>query len=135
MKKLLISLAIASSALVAAAPASAQYYDRGDRYQNDRYHDDRGDNRWNRFGYRGEDLQPRLDRIQHQISRGQQRGAITDREAYRLRNEVRNIWRVSQRYYSSYGYDLRERDDLDRRIAMLQRQVRFERRDDDRRWR
>lgn len=136
MKKLFVSLALASSVLVAGAPASAQYNER-DRYDDRRYDDryDRGQNEWNRFGYRGEDLRPRLNRIGQQISRGVQRGFITDREAYRLRQEVTRIWRLSERFYASRGYDPRERAELDRRINWLQDQVRFERRDDDRRWR
>ena len=141
MKTLIVSLALASSVLVAAAPASAQYYGRDrdryeDRYDRDRY-DDRYDDRrggWNRYGYRGEDLRPRLDRINHQISRGIERGLITNREAYRLRAEVGRIWRLSQQFWASQGYDPRERAELDRRINYLQQQVRFERRDDDRRY-
>jgi hypothetical protein len=145
MKKLFVSLALASTALVAAAPASAQYYDRGDRYDRyDRYdldrYEDRYDDRgrrdgWNRYGYRGEDLKPRLDRINSQISRGLQRGAITEGEARRLRGEMGAIWRLSQRFWQSQGYDPRERAELNRRINWLQDQVRSERRDDDRRWR
>lgn len=137
MKKLFVSLALASSVLVAAAPASAQY-DRGDRYDRDRYEDryDRGQrDGWNRYGYRGEDLKPRLDRINYQISRGLQRGMITEGEARRLRGEMGQIWRLSQRFWQSHGYDPRERAELNRRINWLQDQVRFERRDDDRRWR
>ena len=136
MKKLFVSVALASTALVAAAPASAQYYDRGDRYDRDRYEDryDRRDG-WNRYGYRGEDLKPRLDRINAQISRGLQRGMITEGEARRLRGEMGQIWRLSQRFWQSQGYDPRERAELNRRINWLQDQVRFERRDNDRRWR
>ncbi len=141
MKKLIVSLALASSVLVAAAPASAQYYGRDrdryeDRYDRDRYDDrgDRGRSEWNRYGYRGEDLQPRLGRIGQQISRGQERGLITNGEARRLRGEVHNIWQLSKRFWASRGYDPRERAELDRRINYLQQQVRFERRDDDRRY-
>jgi hypothetical protein len=145
MKKLFVSLALASTALVAAAPANAQDYDRYDRDRyEDRYDrgrwDDRQDDRyqrdgWNRFGYRGEDLKPRLDRIGWQISRGLERGNITPNEARRLRAEIGNIYRLSQHFWRSHGYDPRERAELNRRINWLQQQVRFERRDDDRRWR
>ena len=125
MKKLLVSLALASSALVAAAPASAQDY--GDRYQQDR-----DDNRYGRE-YRGQDLQPRLNRINAQISRGLDRGVITQREARMLHGEVNGIWAQARQFYRTGGYDYREQAILDRRIDRLQERVRDERRDDDRR--
>ena len=132
MKKLLVSLALVSSALVAAAPASAQYY--GGRYDRDDYRYDRDDYRYGRE-YRGQDLQPRLNRINAQISRGMERGLITPREGQRLRWEMGNIWQQARQFYRTGGYDYREQAILDRRIDQLQQRVRFERRDDDRRWR
>jgi hypothetical protein len=141
MKKFLVSLALASTALVASAPASAQYRER-DRYDERRYderrYDDRGD-RGDRFGrgeYRGQDLRPRLDRIQMQISRGLERGNITQREAQSLRYEANSIWAQARNFYRTGGYDYREQAVLDQRIDRLQERVRYERRDDDRRsWR
>lgn len=141
MKKLLVSLALASTALVASAPAAAQYYGDRDRYDNQRYGDrydrddryDRGD-RYGRGEYRGQDLKPRLDRIQWQINRGLERGNITPREAQRLRWEVNNIWAQARSFYQTGGYDYREQALLDQRIDRLQDRLRYERRDDDRRW-
>jgi hypothetical protein len=132
MKKLLVSIALASSALVAAAPASAQYYGRpgyDDRY--DRY--DR-DGRYDRGIWQG-NIRERLDRIAFRIDRGFERGALTRSEAQRLRWELNNVQRLAQRY-SYDGLSGWERADLERRINWLQQRVQRERFDDDRRdWR
>lgn len=119
MKKLLVSFVLATSALVATAPASAQY--EGARHG---------------YGQRGQDVQVRLNRIENQISRGVERGRITPREARRLHGESRRIWSQARQFQrSGHGLDYRERAILDRRIDRLQAQVRYERRDDDRNWR
>lgn len=117
MKKLLVSIALASSALVAAAPASAQYY--GGRPSYDR-------------GIWQGDIRERLDRIAIRIDRGYERGALTRGEAQRLRYELNNVQRLAARY-SYDGLSGRERGDLERRINWLQDRVRWERQDDDRR--
>jgi hypothetical protein len=127
MKKIIVALAMASSALVAAAPASAQY---GDRYRQD-YRNDRYDDR----GVRGGDVRQRIERINFRIERGIERGTITRREAQRLRYEVNNVSRLAQRYGHD-GMSGRERADLERRLDWLQQRVQHERSDDDRRgWR
>lgn len=135
MKTFLVSLALASTALVASAPASAQYY--GDRDRYDRRHDDRfdrGDRYGERFQRNGQ-LGRQLDRIGWQINRGVQNGTLSRREADRLRYEHAQLWRVAQRYYATGGLNGWEAQDLDRRVDRLQQRLRFERRDDDRRWR
>jgi hypothetical protein len=129
MKKLIATLALGASVLAAAAPASAQSY-RADRY-DDRY--DRG-GRWNDTGFHPTQLRPRLDRISWQISQGMQRGRLTPGEAARLRAEHRHIWQVATNYYRSNGVNQRELRDIDYRIDRLQQRLRFERRDDDRRY-
>jgi hypothetical protein len=130
MKKFLVSLALASAATVAAAPASAQY--QQDRGYPDRVENDRGGYRGD---YRGQDLQPRLSRINTQISRGLERGNLTQREAQQLRYEMNSIWAQARNFYRTGGYDYRERNILDRRIDRLQERLQYERRDDDRRGR
>jgi hypothetical protein len=145
MKKLIVSLALASSALVAAAPALAQYYgrqdryerqdrydrhDRHDRYERDRYegrYDDRGGERFTRHNWFGSSL----DRIHAQISRGLQNGRLSYREADMLKQEHGRLWQIGQRYYAYNGLQGWERADLERRLDRLQQRLRYERRDGD----
>ena len=138
MKKLLLSLAIASTALSAAAPAAAQNYGRErqqERY-DDRYEDRRDGRGYDQRGYGNADVRPQLHRLSQQITRGVERGNITNGEARRLRGEVQSLWQLASRFHASGGYDRRESFELNRRIARVQEQVRFERRDGDRRnWR
>lgn len=124
MKKLIATLALGASVLVAAAPATAQSY-RGDRY-DDRY--DRGDRRGN-TGFHPTQMRPRLDQIGNQIRRGVQTGQITRGEAARLNAEQKQIWQVATNYYQSGGVNQRELRDIEFRIDRLQQQVRFDRRD------
>lgn len=128
MKKLLMSLAIASTALTAAAPAAAQYRDRGYDVRSERGYDDR-DYR------RGRDVEPQLHRLNQQISRAVQRGTISNGEARGLRAEVQNLWQVAARFHRTGGYDGREYAQLQRRIDRVEDRLRYERRDDNRRWR
>lgn len=128
MKKLLMSLAIASTALTAAAPAAAQYYGR-DRYQ------DRFEDRSDRLA-RGSNVSAELRQLNLQINRSFERGALTRGEFRRLHGEVQNLYRLASRFHSSGGYDRREHFELQRRIGWVREQLRQERRDGDRRnWR
>ena len=87
MRKVLISIAAAASALAMASPASAQYFPvrqyipvpHGYAYG---YHNNYGQVRA---------LQSRINYIQHQINRLDSRDIITEREARRLRNESRAL--------------------------------------------
>ena len=62
MRKVLISLAVAASALTVAAPASAQYAPRGNAYG------------YNNYGH-VRALQARIDDVQQQINRLDKRDA------------------------------------------------------------
>lgn len=136
MKKLLVSLALASSALVATAPVSAQYYrdradddryDRGYDNRNDRGYDDRyGGERFTRNNW----FSQRLDRINYAVQRAVERGTVSQREAQRLGYDHDQLWRVAQSYYASNGLDPRERDDLERRLDRLEQRLRYARNDD-----
>jgi hypothetical protein len=110
MKKLIVSLAIVSSALIAAAPASAQGWGRGGN------------------------IQQRLQRIDVRIDRNAQRGSLTRAEAQRLRYETNNVQRLAYRY-GRKGLTGWEHRDLERRVDRLQNQLQRQRHDDDRRWR
>ena len=117
MRKVILSVAAAASALAIAAPASAQYYPApqppyGNAYG---YHNNHG-------GVRG--LQVRIDRLQQRIARFDSRDRISEREARRLREESRDIERrlynsardgrgLSQREYASISYRIQR---LEQRI-------------------
>lgn len=110
MKKLIVSLAIASSALIAAAPAAAQ-------------------------PFRGDNVHQRLQRIEYRIDRNAQRGSLTRAEAVRLRSQTNQIQRLAYRYGRD-GMSGWEHRDLERRIDRLQNHLQRERFDGDRRgWR
>lgn len=120
MKKFIIAGLIAASAVtLAAGAASAQPY-RGDPrdYRGDRY-EQRG--AWTPINARQAQLERRIDR-------GVQTGQLDRREAWRLRQEFRDIARLESRYRAN-GLSSWERVDLDRRFDRLAAQIRWERRD------
>lgn len=118
MRKLIITAALAST-VVFAVPASAQSqpygygnrdggYDRNDAYRQD------------------QQIQRRLARLRDRIDRLDQRGAVSQREAYRFGRELNLI----ERQYAQAarnGISERERYDLQRRIQVLQAQIRDDR--------
>lgn len=95
------------------------------RYErHDRQDRDRG---WQSINQRQRMLDARIDA-------GVRNGAISRREAYRLRAEFQQIAVLEARYRRSDGLSRWERTDLDRRFDRLSYQVQVERRDrDDRR--
>lgn len=88
------------------------------------WRDDRG--RW-------VSIDRRLDQLDRRIDQGVRSGQLTRAEADRLRDEYRDIARLEQRY-SRGGLSDREIAELDRRFDRLADRVRWERRDDDRRY-
>jgi hypothetical protein len=101
-------MAVAASALAAAAPASAQG--------------------WQSINQRQANLDARIDA-------GVRNGSLTRTEAIRLRSEFHALARLEARYRASYGLSRAERADLDRRFDALSARIRYERRDNDnRRW-
>ena len=124
MRKLLISVALVSTALT-AAPALAQDYGRQG------YGDHRGD--WNRGGPDRpavNNLLRQLDQIENRIQRSLQRRAISPREAYSLRREANDI-RVRVNVRGRNGLTGREFAQLQIRVNRLEQRVRIERRDRD----
>lgn len=115
MIKLTVSGLIAASVVaLSAGSASAQ------NYWADR-HDNRGG--WSSIDSR----QAQLDR---RIERGMQTGQLSRQEAWRLRQEFRQIARLENRYRAD-GLSRWERADLDRRFDALSARIRYERHDRD----
>ena len=122
MRKVLISLAVAASAVAVASPASAQY---APQYAQQYAPQPQG----NAYGYHNNygqvrRLQARVDQIQRHIQRLDRRGAIRNRQADGLRAEARNIER-RLRDVSRYGLNPRESRDIEIRIGRLEQQVRY----------
>ena len=113
MRKLVLALAVAGSALVVAAPASAQYYPAqyGNRYG------------YNNFGQVRE-LQARIDRIQRQIGFLDRRDVVRDRRADRLRDEARDIEHYLHRAARN-GLNPYEANRINDRIVRLEQRVQF----------
>lgn len=115
MRKFLISLTVAASALAVATPASAQYYPQP---------------QGNAYGYQNNygqvrRLQVRINQIQRQIQHLDRRNILSNREARRLREESRDLERRLARV-SRNGLNFRERQHIEVRIARLEQRVRLE---------
>lgn len=115
MKKfslMIAGLGIAVSAIPAtafAAPALAPRYGYDQGWQN---------------------INARQARIEARIDRGIRSGALSRREAMRLRAEFRSIERLEAQYrHSRPGLTMAERRDLDRRFDALSAKIRIEKHD------
>jgi hypothetical protein len=116
MRKLLVSVALATATIVTAAPAVAQPG-------------------WHQRAYtRGavNDLLRDLNRAETQIQRAAQRRAISPREASSLRREAATV-RVRLNIAARGGINGREFLSLRSQVNRLEQRVRLERRDNDRR--
>ncbi|HET9428693.1 MAG TPA: hypothetical protein VFO69_10075 [Allosphingosinicella sp.] len=129
MRKLLVSVALATATL-AAVPAAAQY-GQNDRHWNDRRDDRRGD-----FYQRGPSRQAvsqlirQLNEVDARIDRQMRRGNISRREGIALNrqaNQIRNrLARASRN-----GLSGREFAELRVQVNRLEQNLRLERRDRD----
>jgi len=120
MRKIILSLAAASAALTAAAPAAAQ----GGPWSYSQP--------WVRGGEQR--LLADLGRIDQRIAWAEQRRAVSPREAFGLRREAN---RIRQRigWASRNGVNAREFERIREDIRRLHDRLRFERADRDwRRW-
>jgi len=91
---------------------------------------DRGDR-----GYDNANLNERQRDVLDRIERAQRNGNLTRAEYRDLRAEFDAIARIEAQYRASgRGLDRVEREYLDRRFDALERRLREDRRDDDRRW-
>ena len=115
MRKFVISLAAAGTALALATPASAQYYPQPQPYGYNNYGQVRA-------------LQVRIDGIQRRIEFLRDRRMITRNEANGLRNESRDLERKLYRA-GRYGLNPNEAQNIQYRIARLEQHVRHEVRD------
>ena len=77
-----------------------------------------------------QNINARQARLDNRIDQGIRSGALSRREATRLRNEFRALSRLEAQYRrSGGGLTLAERRDLDRRFDRLAAQIRVEKRD------
>jgi cell division protein FtsB len=113
MMRNLLGIAAAGSALVVAAPASAQYYPAqyGNRYG------------YNNFG-QVRALQARVDAVQRQIRFLDRRNVIRDDRADRLRFESREIERRLH-YAARNGLNPREANEISFQISRLEQRVQY----------
>lgn len=102
---------------------------------------ERADNDMGWYGGRGwtdnrgrwVNIEQRKMQLDRRIEQGLRSGQLTPAEAARLRADFHDIARVEVRYRMN-GLSPNERADLDRRFDRLAQQIRWERRDDDRRY-
>ena len=121
MRKLLISLAAAGSALAFASPAAAQNYYPGYPGYGAPYGNAYGyNNNWGQV----RSLQVRIDAVERQINQLDRRDRIRDRTADRLRDEANRIEHRLHRA-ARYGLNPYEAQDINVRIARLEQQVRY----------
>lgn len=111
MRKFLISAALASATLFAAAPATAQPWRLSPAIQRE--------------------IQQDINQLDRRIDRAQQRRTISRREATGLRRDALQI-RRTYGLYARNGLDRREVRDLQNRVNVVHQRLRFERRDWDR---
>lgn len=113
MGKIILGIAATAAALIAAAPASAQYYPQpyGNAYG------------YNNFG-QVRALQARIDAVERQIRFLDRRDVVGDDRADRLRFEAREIERKLHRS-SRNGLNPYEARDINVRIARLEQRVQY----------
>ncbi len=130
MRKYLISAAVAATALAAAVPAAAQYAPTYPPYAGSY-----GSPYGNAYGYNNygqvRTLQARIDQLQREIRRLDQRNILSDREAARLFNDSRAV-EHRLRETARNGLSNSERHAVEVRIARLEQQIQREARDGNR---
>ena len=122
MRKFVIALAAAGSALAFASPAIAQYYPPAQQYG---YNNGYG---YNGYGYNNYDqvqqLQARIDALQNRIRWLDRRDVIRDHSADRLKDEARDIEKRLHRD-ARYGLNPYELNNIQVRIARLEQRVQY----------
>ncbi len=122
MRKFLISAAVAAGAMTIAAPAAAQWAPPpvyGAPYGNAYGYNNHGQFR---------SLQVRIDRLEREIRRLDQRNILSNREAARLRAAARDI-RNDLRRAARDGLNYRELNRFQNRVVQLEVRMHREARD------
>jgi len=123
MRKVLIALAAAGSALAVASPASAQYYPQPQPYGQAYGYNGYGQNGYGGYG-QVQQLQQRIDALQNRIRWMDRANVLRDHSADRLKEEARDIEK-RLRKSSRYGLNLYELDSIQVRLARLEQRVQF----------
>jgi hypothetical protein len=122
MRKVLISIAAAATALAFASPASAQYYPQP---QNQPFGYGNAYNGYGQGNYgQVRAFQARIDAVQKQIRQLDRRDMIRDGSADRLKNESREIEK-RLRAIGRNGLNGYEANDIQTRIARLEQRVQY----------
>jgi predicted RNase H-like nuclease (RuvC/YqgF family) len=109
MRKFLVSAALVTATLAAAAPASAQWAPQGNAYG----YNNQGQTRR---------LEVRVDQVRRQIKQLDRRNILSDREARRLGEEARDLDRRINALARN-GFSSRDRNDVERRLARLEQRI------------
>ena len=117
MRKIVLSLAVAGAALVAASPATAQFFPGQQPYG---YGYNGYQNNWGQVRM----LQARIDNVERQINRLDRYNRIGDGRADRLRFEANQLER-QLRYSARNGLNPYEARDIELRIARLEQRVQY----------
>src|SRR5689334_4611183 len=116
MRKLLVSVALATATLATTVPAAAQYHSG-----------------WNQRGpdrFAVNNLLRQLDQAESRIDRSVRRGVISQREAFGLRRDANQI-RTRLSFAARGGLSGREFAQLQFQVNRLEQRVTLERRDRD----
>ena len=123
MRKVLIALAAAGSALAVANPASAQYYPQPQPYGQAYGYNGYGQNGYGGYG-QVQQLQQRIDALQNRIRWMDRANVLRDHSADRLKEEARDIEK-RLRKSSRYGLNPYELNSIQLRLARLEQRVQF----------
>ena len=124
MRKFLISAAVVASTVAIASPAAAQWAQHAPQGYAYGYQNNHGQTRR---------LEARIQQVRNQIRQLDRRNILSSREANRLDREARSLqYRVRQLGYN--GLNQRERYDVERRIARLEQNIRYQANDGNRRY-
>ena len=127
MRKVLISLAVAASALTAAAPAAAQYYPAPPPYGQAYGYNNDSQRRMDAFMWR-------IDQFRQDIRQQDRQGRLSSSDAARLDRALMEI-RRDVLNSARNGVSSRENQRFDNRLDRLRAQMRAEMRDGRREYR